>query len=162
MRLSGRVSPHAQGLRSTQGGLSIRVSSINSRSRRKGADYWKFGFLFFLFLAMGGTVISSLSYWLHDVKQLDTYRIGVVFSVDTAVALVLQTFVEACLEKKTVAVRIVQSKNIRIGIMLNLHFPLALENLSEVSFAAPWQPDVPAFYAFDFDTNEEERDTWID
>ena len=70
-----------------------------SKSLPKGADYWKFGFMFFLFFAMDGTVIPYLSYWLHDVKHLDAYRIGVVFSVATAVALVLQPFVAVLTDK---------------------------------------------------------------
>lgn len=62
-----------------------------------------------------------------------------------------------------------QSKGIRSGVMLDLHFlfdwqhfPLSLENIGNVDFAGEWQPGVPAFYAFDFDIDGDICDSWID
>ena len=61
-----------------------------------------------------------------------------------------------------------QRKGIRTGVCKDLHFlldwqqyPLPLENTENIDFSKGWQPQQPAFYAFDFEMKAL-KDTYLD
>ena len=61
-----------------------------------------------------------------------------------------------------------QRKGIRTGVCKDLHFllnwqqyPLSFENIENIDFSKGWQPDQPAFYAFDFEMKAL-KDTYLD
>ncbi|MCY7218047.1 glycoside hydrolase family 35 protein [Streptococcus cristatus] len=61
-----------------------------------------------------------------------------------------------------------QRKGIRTGVCKDLHFlldwqqyPLPLENTGNIDFSKGWQPQQPAFYAFDFEMKAL-KDTYLD
>ena len=61
-----------------------------------------------------------------------------------------------------------QRKGIRTGVCKDLHFllnwqqyPLPLENTENIDFSKGWQPEQPAFYAFDFEMKAL-KDTYLD
>ena len=61
-----------------------------------------------------------------------------------------------------------QRKGIRTGVCKDLHFllnwqqyPLSFENTENIDFSKGWQPEQPAFYAFDFETKAL-KDTYLD
>ena len=61
-----------------------------------------------------------------------------------------------------------QRKGIRTGVCKDLHFllnwqqyPLSFENTENIDFSKGWQPEQPAFYAFDFEMKAL-KDTYLD
>ena len=61
-----------------------------------------------------------------------------------------------------------QRKGIRTGVCKDLHFllnwqqyPLSFENTENIDFSKRWQPEQPAFYAFDFEMKAL-KDTYLD
>ena len=61
-----------------------------------------------------------------------------------------------------------QRKGIRTGVCKDLHFllnwqqyPLSFENTENIDFSKGWQPEQPAFYAFDFEIKAL-KDTYLD
>lgn len=61
-----------------------------------------------------------------------------------------------------------QRKGIRTGVCKDLHFllnwqqyPLSFENTESIDFSKGWQPEQPAFYAFDFEMKAL-KDTYLD
>ena len=61
-----------------------------------------------------------------------------------------------------------QRKGIRTGVCKDLHFllnwqqyPLSFENTENINFSKGWQPEQPAFYAFDFEMKAF-KDTYLD
>ena len=61
-----------------------------------------------------------------------------------------------------------QRKGIRTGVCKDLHFllnwqqyPLSFENTENIDFSKVWQPEQPAFYAFDFEMKAL-KDTYLD
>lgn len=61
-----------------------------------------------------------------------------------------------------------QRKGIRTGVCKDLHFllnwqqyPLSFENIENIDFSKGWQPEQPAFYAFDFEMKAL-KDTYLD
>ena len=61
-----------------------------------------------------------------------------------------------------------QRKGIRTGVCKDLHFllnwqqyPLSFENTKNIDFSKGWQPEQPAFYAFDFEMKAL-KDTYLD
>ena len=61
-----------------------------------------------------------------------------------------------------------QRKGIRTGVCKDLHFllnwkqyPLSFENTENINFSKGWQPEQPAFYAFDFEMKAL-KDTYLD
>lgn len=61
-----------------------------------------------------------------------------------------------------------QRKGIRTGVCKDLHFllnwqqyPLSFENIENIDFSKGWQPEQPAFYAFDFEIKAL-KDTYLD
>ena len=61
-----------------------------------------------------------------------------------------------------------QRKGIRTGVCKDLHFllnwqqyPLSFENIENIDFSKGWQPEEPAFYAFDFKMKAL-KDTYLD
>ena len=61
-----------------------------------------------------------------------------------------------------------QRKGIRTGVCKDLHFllnwqqyPLSFENIENIDYSKGWQPEQPAFYAFDFEMKAL-KDTYLD